>query len=668
MEISIPMHQSALLVDIILILGFGLVCGLLASRLRQPALVGYILAGLLIGPHGLGLVAHVELEFIAELGVVLLLFNLGIELSFDRIKRIRTIALGGGSLQVGLIVLLGVLTAYLLDWTLYRGVYLGCLVALSSSAIVLKLLQESGEIDTLHGRISLGILLFQDLALVPMMIVLPVLANPQGSLIVPLALAAVKATAFLAAAVLASRYVLPVLFRQTATSGSRELFLLLVLVLVLGTAWVSHAAGLSLALGAFIAGIVVSDSRYSLRILSDVLPFKDIFLCVFFVSVGMLLDPGFVLDHPDILGIVVLLVLLVKFVVCTGVVVAFRYPLRAAIVVGATLSQIGEFSFVLATMGLSLGLIGDYLYQLTLAGTVITMVLTPQIMRLGKMNLGWLLRMGVPERWLHGRAPQTEDGLATAGHVIICGFGPVGQRVAQVLAEHDLPYLVLELNASRVKELQQSGVPAYYGDSASLEVLLHAGLQGARALAVTYADPAAARRTVAQARTVRSDVHVSARTRLPQDIAELHRLGADSVIEEEFEVSLEMASQVLEALGASRIALDSERAAIRESDYDLFTDAEVDHAPLQDLIRTFPDVDVRQCLVSADSVLAGKTLSESRMRSEMGVTVLSMVRADGPPDLPASTYRISVGDRLTLMGEQAAVRKAIEILTGKSPT
>ena len=662
------MHQSALLVDIILILGFGLVCGLLASRLRQPALVGYILAGLLIGPHGLGLVAHVELEFIAELGVVLLLFNLGIELSFDRIKRIRTIALGGGSLQVGLIVLLGVLTAYLLDWTLYRGVYLGCLVALSSSAIVLKLLQESGEIDTLHGRISLGVLLFQDLALVPMMIVLPVLANPQGSLIVPLALAAVKAVAFLAAAVLASRYVLPVLFRQTATSGSRELFLLLVLVLVLGTAWVSHAAGLSLALGAFIAGIVVSDSRYSLRILSDVLPFKDIFLCVFFVSVGMLLDPGFVLDHPDILGIVVLLVLLVKFVVCTGVVVAFRYPLRAAIVVGATLSQIGEFSFVLATMGLSLGLIGDYLYQLTLAGTVITMVITPQVMRLGRLDPAGLRRLGIPERWIYGRAPDTEDAGTAFGRVIVCGFGPVGQYVARVLEKHDIPYVVLELNASRVQKLREEGTPAYYGDSTSLEVLRHAGLEQADGIVVTYADPSAARRTVAQAKAVRSDVRVIARTRLPQDIADLHRLGADGVVEEEFEVSMEMASQVLEALGVSRIALDSERAAIRQTDYELFTDAEADTSNLQNLIRTFPDVDIRQCTVAANSALAGQTLGRSRLRSEMGVTVLSVTQPGGRPSHPNAAYRLSTGDRVTLMGLQKAVARGVEILTAGKPS
>jgi CPA2 family monovalent cation:H+ antiporter-2 len=661
------MHGFELLADILAILGASLLVNLVLSRLRQPTLVGYILTGLLIGPHGLDLIAHTELEFIAELGVVLLLFNLGIELSFERIKRIRTIALGGGSVEIGLIVLLGVLTAWLLDWTMYRGVYLGCLVALSSTAIVLKLLQEAGEIDTLHGRICLGILLLQDLALVPMMIVLPVLADPQGSLILPLAAAAVKAAGFLLAAVLASRYVLPALFRQTATTGSRELFLLMVLVLVLGTAWVSHAAGLSLALGAFIAGIVVSDSRYSLRILSDVLPFKDIFLCVFFVSVGMLLDPGFVLAHPDILGIVVLLVILVKFLVCAGVVVLFRYPLRVAIAAGAGLCQIGEFSFVLATMGLQLGLIGDYLYQLTLAGTVITMVLTPQIMRLGRLDPSGLRRLGIPARWIYGRIPADAAADDGPGHVIVCGFGPVGRHVSQVLQEHDIPCLVLELNASRVKELRESGVNAYYGDSTSQEVLAHAGIDRARAVVVTYADPAAARRTVSQVKAMEGDVPVFARTRLPQDIADLHRLGADGVVEEEFEVSLEMASRVLEALGVSRIALDTERAAIRDSDYDLFTDADADHADLQDLIRTFPDVDVQQCTVSDGSTLSGKTLGECRLRSEMGITVLSVCRPGERPGIPRAEDRLEPGLLVTLMGEQAAVTRAVEILTAHGP-
>ena len=661
------MPQSALLVDIILVLGSGLVLGLLVSRLRQPTLVGYILTGMLIGPHGLDLIAHGELEFIAELGVVLLLFNLGVELSFDRIRRIRTIALGGGSLEIGLIVILGVLTACLLDWTLYQGVYLGCLVALSSTAIVLKLLQESGEIDTLHGRISLGILLLQDLALVPMMIVLPVLANPQGSLVVPLAVATGKAAAFLVAAILASRFVLPAVFRQTATSGSRELFLLLVLLLVLGTAWVSHAAGLSLALGAFVAGIVVSDSRYSLRILSDVLPFKDIFLCVFFVSVGMLLNPGFVLDHPEILGIVVLLVILVKFLVCTGVVVLFRYPLRVAIAAGAGLSQIGEFSFVLATMGLQLGLIGDYLYQLTLAGTVVTMALTPQMTRLGRLDPSWLRRLGIPERWVYGRAPDTGDDDPASEHVIVCGYGPVGQHVTQVLQEHGIPCLVLELNASRVKALREDGVNAYYGDSTSLEVLHHAGLDRAQAVVVTYADPAAARRTVAQTRAAREGVPVFARTRLPEDIADLHRLGADGVVEEEFEVSLEMASRVLESLGVSRLVLDSERAAIRDADYDLFTDTEADHESIQELIRSFPDLDVSQCVVSQGSSLAGKTLGESRLRSELGTTVLSIARPGLRPELPHAADRLEAGDRVTLIGKQTAVLRAIELITAQGP-
>ncbi|MDA0749007.1 MAG: cation:proton antiporter [bacterium] len=657
------MHQTDLLVDIILIFTVALLSNLLIARLRQPTILGYILGGLIIGPHGLGFVSHHELEFFAEVGVVLLLFTLGIEFSIDKIKRIKTIALGGGSLEVGLIVLISTGAALALGWTVYRGIYLGCILALSSSAIVLKLLQESGELDTLHGRISLGILLFQDLALVPIMIVLPALATPENSLIAPLAMAAGKAALFLAGALLVSRFVLPFLFRQITRTGSRELFLIMVLALSLGTAWVSNQVGLSLALGAFIAGIVVSNSEYSLRILSDVLPFKDIFLCVFFISVGMLLNPAFVAAHPEILALVVLLVLLVKFGVCTLVVLLFRYPLRVALFVGASLSQIGEFSFVLAQLGKDLGLIGDYLYQLTLAGTVLTMVLTPQLMNLGRKQPDWLLKLGIPERWIHGRKDEDLDAAHYQNHVIVCGYGPVGEHVTQVLREHNIDCVILELNAARVRNLKQNGFPAYYGDSSSPEVLQHAGLENARAVVVTYADPYAAHKTVAGVKNLSSTTHVVARTRLPEDVAGLQRLGANAVVEEEFEVSLEMSARTLEALGYSRIALETERAAIRRDNYRIFTETNPDLAHLQRLIQTFPDVEIGLSTVHPQSQLAGKTLEEIHLRSERGVTVLSVQKDGEQPVLPSATYRLEAGHTLSLMGTPTDVRNVSALLS-----
>lgn len=646
------MHDISLLTEVVTIFGAALAVNLVLARLKQPSILGYILSGLIIGPYGLGWIEHHDLELLAEVGVILLMFTLGIEFSLDKMKRLKTIALGGGSLQVGLTVLVGVGAAYLLGWTWYRGVYLGCLVALSSSAIVLKMLQEGGELDTLHGRVALGILLFQDIAIVPMMIILPALASPEQGLLMPLGLAAGKAIIFLACALIASRVILPRLFFWTARTGSRELFLLMVFALCMGTAYVSYLAGLSLALGAFVAGMVVSDSEYSLQTLSDILPFKDAFLCIFFVSVGMLLNPGFVLDNPEILGLVVVLVLGVNAIICTAVVRLFKYPLRVALYAGAALSQIGEFSFVLAQMGKNLGLIGDYLYQLTLAGTVMTMVLTPQLFKFGRALPDLLMKLGLPERWFHGGPDEDLQDLHLNNHVIICGYGPVGEHVSQVLQENEVPYLVLDLNASRIKSLQESGVPAYYGDSSSSEVLLHAGVKKSRAVVVTYADPYAARRTVVQAKSLQPIALVLARTRLPEDIAELRRLGADRVIEEEFEVSLEMASWTMQALGASWLAVETEKAAIQQNDYELFTQQDTHLTDLHDLVQAFPDVEMVTFKVGPESSWAGQAVGDLRLRSELGLTLIAAVNADGGTVNPGAGYQIGAGDLLMMIGER----------------
>jgi monovalent cation:H+ antiporter-2, CPA2 family len=662
------MHDISMLTEVVTIFGAALAVNLLLARLKQPAILGYILSGLIIGPHGLGWIAHNDLELLAEVGVILLMFTLGIEFSLDKIKRLKNIALGGGSLQVGLTVLVGVGAAYLLGWTWYRGVYLGCLVALSSSAIVLKMLQEGGELDTLHGRVALGILLFQDIAIVPMMIILPALASPEQGLLMPLGFAAGKAIIFLACALFASRVILPRLFFWTARTGSRELFLLMVFALCLGTAYVSYLAGLSLALGAFVAGMVVSDSEYSLQTLSDILPFKDAFLCIFFVSVGMLLNPGFVLANPEILGLVVVLVLGMNAIICTAVVRLFKYPLRVALYAGAALSQIGEFSFVLAQMGKSLGLIGDYLYQLTLAGTVMTMVLTPQLFKLGRALPDMLTKLGLPERWFHGDPDEGLSDLHLNKHVIICGYGPVGEHVSQVLKENEIPYLVLDLNASRIKSLQESGIPAYYGDSSGSEVLLHAGIKRASAVVVTYADPYAARRTVAQAKSLQPIALVLARTRLPEDIADLRRLGADRVIEEEFEVSLEMASWTMQALGISWLAVETEKAAIQRDDYQLFIDQNTHLTDLHALAHAFSDVEIVTFEVRAESTWVGKVVGELHLRSELGLTLIAAVNPAHATVAPGADYRISEGDLLMVIGEKdrlAAATSNIGVRVGR---
>ncbi len=646
-----------LLVDIILIFATALVCNLIFTKFRQPTIIGYVLSGLIIGPYFLDWVEYHELEILAELGIILLMFTLGIEFSIDKIKRVKIIALGGGSLQIGLTILVGTGVALYLGWHWYQGIFLGCLIALSSSAIILKLLQEGGELDTLHGRASLGILLFQDLALVPMMIILPALAISEGGILVPLALAGGKAVIFLTGALLLGRFLLPRVFFQVARTRNREVFSLLVLTLCLSAAWISNLAGLSLALGAFVAGVVMSDSEYSLRTLSDILPFKDLFLGLFFISVGMLLNPHFVLAHPEILALVVLLILLANFVICTLVVLIFKYPIRVAIFVGAALSQIGEFSFVLAQMGKTTGLIGDYLYQLTLSGTIITMAVTPQMLKLGRKLPAWLIQWGLPDRLIYGKVDEELKHISLTDHVIVCGYGPIGEHITQVLGEHNIPHLVIDLNVSRIQTLRKKGIPAYYGDSSSENVLHHAGVKNAKAVVVTYADPHAARRTTALVKPLKPEVHLVARTRLPEDIAELRSLGADAVIEEEFEVSLAMAAWTLNILGVSKIGIEAEQRMIREDDYRFFIDPDTHLTALHRLTHNLPNIEIGIYQVNPRSSLAGVTLGEAQLRSKMGVTVVSVLSSHGRFFHPSASYQIQAGDVLTIVGEKVSAEK-----------
>jgi len=541
-------HEQTLIGELAIVVALGVLAALMLHRVRLPPVIGFLISGAIAGPHGLALVGSSEdIELIAEIGVILLLFAIGLEFSLSRLRYIwRAVAIGG-SLQVGVTVLATFLVLIALDETPQRAVFFGLVVALSSTAIVLRALDSRGEVDAPHGRFIVGALIFQDLLVVPLTLFVPLLAGGEQDVMRELAIAIGKAIAVIVAAVFAARFVIPRFFRLVDQTGSREVFLLAVLSVGVGLAWGMSEVGLSFALGAFLAGLLLADTDYTHRAVSDVIPLRDVFTSIFFISLGMLLDPDVLVDDPLVVTLIVVGLLFGKGLIASLSAIAMRYPARAAWEVGVNLAQFGEFGFVVLTLGLSVGLATDAEVQTLVSAGVLSMVLSRLAMEFSpKLRAGEALLRPL-ERLL--RAPGIDEpepehrGLTD--HVVVVGYGVAGRLLRQSLADAEVPHLVLELNADRVRDARAAGAPVYYGDITSPEALSYAQVPYARALVLLINDPGAARRAVSAARAVCPVTPIFVRTRYLADSAELRALGANVVVAEELEGGTEMAAHVL---------------------------------------------------------------------------------------------------------------------------
>ncbi len=516
----------------------------LTHRLRQPLIVGYFLTGVLLGPHGLGWVSEkVQVERLGELGVVFLLFLLGTELSLERLRPLLKPALVGGSLQIGVTIAAAVCMALFFRWGTYRGLFIGCILSLSSTAIAVKLLAASDQLRTPQGKFSLGVLLFQDLAVVPMMILLPVFSgavqDPHRELIV----ATGKALGFLALSFVAGRWVFPPILAGAARSRSQELFTLTVLALALGMAAVSSLFGLSLAMGAFVAGLTLGQSPFSQKILADVLPFRDAFLSLFFVSTGMLLDPSSMAASAAEVAALVGLIIAFKTMVCAWVARLLGLPRGMALQAGLVLSQVGEFSFLLARMGPRETPEDQRLQQVILSSSVITMALTPLLLRLGTAISGWIS----PPRSPSAGGPRDPEarGENLRDHIVIAGFGPVGQLVAEALRDREIPFVAIELNPDTVSGFLEKGIPIVYGDARSEVLLDRVGIEQARALVVAIPGFEIAEGVVRNVRMRRPGLPIYARAVFSAHLRGLADAGATFIVHDEKEAGRAILRELL---------------------------------------------------------------------------------------------------------------------------
>ncbi len=663
-----------LLNDVVIIFGLSVAVLLACNRLRVPTVVGFLLTGMLAGPHGLGLIKAVhEVEVLAEVGVVLLLFTIGIEFSLKSLLQIRRSVLVGGSLQV----LLTLLSAFLLAGQMGRGfgesIFIGFLISLSSTAIVLKLLQERAEVDAPHGRTVLGILIFQDIVVVPMMLLTPLLAGVGGSLGGAMLILLVKGAGVILLVILGSKWVVPRVLYQVARTRSRELFLLSVVVICLAVAWLTHQAGLSLALGAFLAGLIVSESEYSHQALGSILPLQDVFTSLFFVSVGMLLDVEFLLQNLAWIALTALGVLILKTLTAGFAAVLLGSSLRTGVLAGLSLSQIGEFSFILSRTGLENGLLAGEAYPFFLSVSVLTMLTAPLLIAVAPRVAEAVLRLPLPERVKEGFYPvpgvSGEDRRCDLkDHLVVVGYGVNGRNVARAARAAGIPYAIVEMNPETVRREIANGEPIYYGDAIQEAVLCQAGIRAARVAVLAISDPVATRRITALAKRLNPGVCLIVRTRFLREMGPLFEAGADEVVPEEFETSIEIFTRVLAKYLIPRDEIEGFVAEVRSDGYEMFRSLSRESPSSFDLKLHLPDVEVRALRVAPGSPGAGKTLSEMALRSSYAVTLLAIRRGEKTLPNPDGNTRLCAHDILILVGPPDRIAGVAHFFSGTEET
>ncbi len=547
------LDEFSLILDIAIVLGAALAGGLVARFLKQPTIIGYLLAGVIIGPHVFGLIHESdEIRVLATIAIVLLLFTLGIKFSLREMIRVRKVAIGGGIFQLLATTGLGIGIATLLGWSLHEAVIFGFLIALSSTMVVIGMLTERGELESVHGRVMIGILLMQDIAAAFMMFILPALGDSGGNLPPVLGMAVLKAVLFLALVLLLGAWVVPRFIRRVAGQGprDRELFILSSAVLCFGGAFGAYYFGLSAALGAFAIGLLISESDFAHQVLGDMIPLRDIFSALFFVSVGMLVDISFMAGSIGTVIVVALVVILGKFLICSATARLFGYRGKTVPLVGAGMIQVGEFSFVLAELGLETGGISEHLYSLILASGMISIILTPFVYTLTTNLSTRLIRVRGLRSLTGVGAPQLVEEVAKiSDHVVICGHGRVGGSVARMLGQLEIPYLVIDLDPAIISNLRDEGIPCVYGDAGNREVLSKVGLKDAALLLIAMPDPMAARLTLDHALHINPHLDVVARVHSDFELDFLRGRGASVLVQPEFEASIEMVRHVLCRLG-----------------------------------------------------------------------------------------------------------------------
>ena len=658
-------HEGRLLIDLALLVGMAIPIVALAHRLSAPPLVGFLVAGVLVGPHGLGLIsATEEVEVLSELGVALLLFEVGLELSLSYVRQWARTVLVAGGLQVSGTLLCVAALAMALGIPPGQSIFYGMLAAMSSTAIVTKTYADRAELDSAQGRSVISILLFQDLCVLPLILLLPVLAGLEGADMGAVGMEFVRGLAIIAALVIGGQFIVRKTLDRIVLFRDRELFTLCVGFFGIGTAVVSAWAGFSLAIGAFIAGLVISESEYGLQALSDVLPFRAVFSGIFFISTGMLLDVPVVVAQLAVLVPVLAVVFAIKLLLVTVSVRAAGGILTTALISGLSLAQIGEFSILIASLGLPLGLFRDGDYQLFLSTAALSMMATPFLIRRARSIAE---RIALSGKESHGLASTDADSTdEMSDHTIIVGYGVAGRYLARVLDAAGIPCMVIEHDANLVRRARGDGLPVTFGDGTQPAVLKHVGARRARIIVFAISSPTEERRGVNVARDLNPTAQIVVRTRYTDSIDELMSLGATDVVVEEFEVSIELFAKALESYRIPINRIWQEAATVRKEHYGLFRGTAEPDLRL-DALKHLGIHDALELVEIRDGAnVTGMSATSLELRRRTGVVQIAVVRDGQPIYRREPDFQYRAGDTVVLVGDRDSLDRAIALFQQRS--
>ncbi len=656
--------ELGILKDIVVIFALATGVNLLFNKLKIPTLVGYLLTGILAGPHLLSLVSDEhQIELLAEIGVALLLFTIGMEFSLKHLLRIRRIVFFGGFLQVFLTagVFYLVSMVYHLDWQ--AGIFIGFLTALSSSALVLKLLQERSELSSNYGRTVLGILIFQDILLVPLLLFTNILSDHTVDLNKELINLGLKAVFIIALVYVGNKWLLPKLLHLIALTKNQELFMMSIFLICFSIALLTSHLGMSIAFGAFLAGLMISESEYSHNAFANLVPFKDTFTSFFFVSIGMLLDFSFIMDNPWLVIFSVMLVIVLKAFIAGGTGFLLGHTFRGTVVVGLALSQVGEFSFILAKIGYSLTILSDYYYQLFLAVAVITMALTPFLMRFSQPLANLFLKLPLPDFMVKGLFPLKEISFPELkNHLVIIGKDAAAMKLSLMAGHFNIPHVSIIFDPAKAKEKMDAGDKVVYGDAVNEPILLKAHVDKACIVVVSVGDLIPAMAIIEKIRQINKGIRILARAKYISNVEQLYHLGADQVVPEKMEIAINMFNRVLLEQQVPNKEINRMLTHIRNIHLGVFNEKDKVNKPT--LIDELPSVSISALKVDAKSQAAGKTIQELNLRQQTGVNVLAIKRNNQIMEHPLPSTEFLANDTVYVLGDPEQTNRAAELFGG----
>jgi monovalent cation:H+ antiporter-2, CPA2 family len=654
------MQEIIVIQDIVVILLVSLPIIFLFKKINIPSIVGFLIAGMIIGPYGFRLINDSDsINALAQMGVITLLFTIGLEISFKDLARMKKFVFIAGTLQVVLTVIISALISMALGLSTTLSIFIGMLISVSSTSIILTLLTQSNELDAPHGQIALSVSIFQDLAVVAMVLSLPLLSGRDDFEITSIFLQLLFAFGAVGMIYIAAKFLIPYVMIHLARARTREVFTIGTILILLGTAYLTYSVGLSFALGAFIAGLILSESDYSSQIVSEILPFKDVFISLFFVSIGLLLNIQLVLAYPLLLILISIGIILLKAVIVFFIVLLIRYPIRIAVMSGLMLAQIGEFAFVLAQAGNSEGIITEEYYNAFLASSIFTMIMIPIIFKLAPV-LGY-----ESSKLALQRRNTVDEKEKFSGHVVVAGYGLNGKNLTRVLKETGIKYIVVEMNPDTVREEKQKGEKIIFGDISKVEILEDVCIDKAKVLVFAISDPGTTRRSLSLAKQINSNIYTVVRTRYVNEIDELAKLGADVIIPEEFETSLEIFRKVLEKYHIPLNIIMKQVAIIRNESYKLLRKDEKAPTSFIHLDEILAAGITETYFVNDDNPFIEKELSEINLRAETDATIIAIVRDGKTITNPSGKEKLLAHDTLVITGTHVSVDKAIWYLNGE---